>query len=34
MTNWEKWTNRIITLATALAVAVQYIISHWTAANP
>lgn len=29
MSNWEKWSNRIITIATALAVAVQYIVAHW-----
>jgi hypothetical protein len=34
MTNLEKWINRIVTVTTAVAVAIQYIISHWLAAKP
>jgi hypothetical protein len=29
MSNWEKWVNRIVTIATAAAVAIQYIVQHW-----
>jgi hypothetical protein len=30
MSNWEKWINRIITIGTAAAVAIQYIVQHWS----
>jgi hypothetical protein len=33
MSNLEKWINRIITIATAVAVAVQYVITHWVASG-
>jgi len=33
MSNLEKWINRVVTIGTAVAVAVQYIIAHWTWLN-
>jgi hypothetical protein len=30
MSNWEKWANRIVTIGTAIAVAIQYIVAHWS----
>jgi hypothetical protein len=30
MSNVEKWINRIVTIGTAVAVAIQYILGHWT----
>lgn len=29
ITGWEKWINRIVTIALALYQAIQYIIGHW-----
>jgi hypothetical protein len=29
MGNVEKWINRIVTVATAIGVAIQYLIAHW-----
>jgi hypothetical protein len=34
MSNLEKWINRVVTIGTAVAVAVQYIIAHWTVVKP
>lgn len=31
ITGWEKWINRIVTIALALYEAVQYVITHWAA---
>jgi len=29
VTGWEKWINRIVTIALALYNAVQYLLTHW-----
>jgi hypothetical protein len=29
ITGWEKWINRIVTIALAVYTAVQYLIAHW-----
>jgi hypothetical protein len=31
ITGWEKWINRIVTIALATYQAVQYLLSHWAA---
>jgi hypothetical protein len=31
ISGWEKWINRIVTIATAIYVAVQSILAHWAA---
>jgi hypothetical protein len=31
VTGWEKWINRIVTVALALYNAVQYLLTHWAA---
>ena len=33
ITGWEKWINRIVTIALAAYQAVEYLITHWTATN-
>jgi hypothetical protein len=34
ITGWEKWLNRIVTIALAAWAAVQYLIQHWAAKPP
>lgn len=34
ITGWEKWLNRIVTIALAAWAAIQYLITHWAAAPP
>jgi hypothetical protein len=29
ITGWEKWINRVVTLALAVYQAVQYLLTHW-----
>jgi hypothetical protein len=29
MSNLELWINRIVTVATALYVGIQYVVNHW-----
>lgn len=29
ITGWEKWINRIVTIALAAYNAVQYLLAHW-----
>jgi hypothetical protein len=31
ITGWEKWINRIVTIALAVYTAVQYLLTHWAA---
>jgi hypothetical protein len=31
ITGWEKWINRIVTIALALYTAIQQIIANWPA---
>jgi len=33
ITGWEKWINRIVTVALAAWQAIQYLLTHW-ASNP
>jgi hypothetical protein len=33
ITGWEKWINRIVTIALAIQAAIQWLLSHW-ASNP
>lgn len=29
ITGWEKWINRIVTIALAAYQALQYLLTHW-----
>ena len=29
ITGWEKWLNRIVTIALAAWTAIQYLLVHW-----
>jgi hypothetical protein len=31
VSGWEKWINRIVTIALALYNLVQYLLTHWAA---
>lgn len=31
ITGWEKWINRIVTIALAAYQAIQYLLTHWAA---
>lgn len=34
ITGWEKWINRIVTVALAAWSAIQYLLTHWAASPP
>lgn len=31
ISGWEKWINRIVTIALAGWAAIQYLLTHWAA---